>query len=63
MLFVGIDVAKSKHDCYIIDSNGVIITDSRGKYGREKAIQLRELAANSIGSSRLSNYPFLAYIR
>ena len=28
MLFVGIDVAKSKHDCCIMDSNGVIITDS-----------------------------------
>ena len=28
MLFVGIDVAKSKHDCCIIDSNGIIITDS-----------------------------------
>lgn len=28
MLFVGIDVAKSKHDCCIIDSNGVIIDDS-----------------------------------
>ena len=28
MLFVGIDVAKSKHDCCIIDSSGVIITDS-----------------------------------
>ena len=28
MLFVGIDVAKSKHDCCIIDSNGVILTDS-----------------------------------
>ena len=28
MLFVGIDVAKSKHDCCIIDSDGVIINDS-----------------------------------
>lgn len=28
MLFVGMDVAKSKHDCCIIDSDGVIITDS-----------------------------------
>lgn len=28
MLFVGIDVAKSKHDCCIIDSDGVILTDS-----------------------------------
>jgi hypothetical protein len=28
MLFVGIDVAKSKHDCCIIDSDGVIHTNS-----------------------------------
>ncbi len=28
MLFVGIDVAKAKHDCCIIDLNGAIITDS-----------------------------------
>ncbi len=28
MVYVGIDVAKSKHDCCIIDSDGVIISDS-----------------------------------
>lgn len=28
MLFVGIDAAKTKHDCCIIDSGGVIFTDS-----------------------------------
>lgn len=28
MLFVGIDVAKSKHDCCIIDSDGVVHNDS-----------------------------------
>ena len=28
MLFVGIDVSKSKHDCCILDSNGVVINDS-----------------------------------
>ena len=27
MIFVGIDIAKSKHDCYIIDSDGVILAD------------------------------------
>jgi len=27
MLYIGIDVAKSKHDCFIIDSDGVIIHD------------------------------------
>lgn len=28
MIYIGIDVAKAKHDCCIIDSNGVIINDS-----------------------------------
>jgi transposase len=28
MLFVGIDVAKNKHDCCILDFDGVIYTDS-----------------------------------
>ena len=28
MLFIGMDVAKSKHDCCIINSNGVILTNS-----------------------------------
>lgn len=28
MLYVGIDVAKSKHDCFIIDSDGVIHADN-----------------------------------
>lgn len=28
MLYVGIDIAKNKHDCCIIDSDGVIFTDS-----------------------------------
>ena len=28
MLFVGIDVAKNKHDCCIIDSDGVVHNDS-----------------------------------
>lgn len=28
MLYIGIDVAKDKHDCCIVDSDGVIINDS-----------------------------------
>jgi len=28
MIYVGIDVAKHKHDCCIVDSDGVIINDS-----------------------------------
>ena len=28
MIFIGIDVAKDKHDCCIINSDGVILNDS-----------------------------------
>lgn len=28
MIYIGIDVAKSKHDCFIVDSNGVVIQDN-----------------------------------
>lgn len=28
MIFIGIDVAKNKHDCYIIDSDSVVLNDS-----------------------------------
>lgn len=28
MIFIGIDVAKSKHDCCIINSDGIIINNS-----------------------------------
>ena len=27
MIFVGIDVAKNKHDCFIINSDGEILSD------------------------------------
>ena len=27
MIFVGIDVAKDKHDCFIINSDGIILAD------------------------------------
>jgi len=40
--------------CHLTHLTNVISKASRGKYGREKAIQLRELAANSIGSSNRS---------
>lgn len=37
--------------CHLTHLTNVISKASRGKYGREKALQLRELAADSIGSS------------
>jgi len=54
MLFVGIDVAKSKHDCCIIDSNGVILTDSlrisNTKEGFEDALNsLKDEIIDDIG--------------
>ena len=27
MIYVGIDVAKDKHDCHIFDSNGAVLCD------------------------------------
>ena len=27
MVFVGIDVAKDKHDCFILNSEGEVLTD------------------------------------
>ena len=40
--------------CHLTHLTNVISKASRGKYGREKAIQLREPAANSTGSSSRS---------
>lgn len=56
MLFVGIDVAKSKHDCCIIDSNGVIITDSlRISNTKEGFDTLYTSILSALKSSDLSN--------
>lgn len=56
MLFVGIDVAKSKHDCCIIDSDGVIITDSlRITNSKEGFEILCYTILSALGSKNLSN--------
>ena len=56
MLFVGIDVAKAKHDCCIIDSNGVIITDSlRIPNSKEGFEILYNTILSSLGSNDLSD--------
>lgn len=51
MLFVGIDVAKNKHDCCIIDSNGVVYNDSlrieNSKIGFDSLIESIYLALDS----------------
>lgn len=50
MLYVGIDVAKSKHDCYIIDSDGVVHTDaltiSNDRKGFDKLLKMIQNALN-----------------
>lgn len=56
MLFVGIDVAKSKHDCCIIDSDGVIHTDSLRIVNSKKGFESLYAAIISIlGSKDLDN--------
>lgn len=56
MLFVGIDVAKSKHDCCIIDSDGVVITDSlRIPNSKEGFEALYNTIISSLDSSDISN--------
>ena len=31
MIFVGIDVAKDKHDCFILNSEGTVLADGSSK--------------------------------
>lgn len=44
MIFVGIDVAKDKHDCFIISSEGEVLADvftvSNSKEGYEAKVGL-----------------------
>lgn len=51
MLFVGIDVAKNKHDCCIIDSDGVVHNDSlrieNSKLGFDSLVESIYLALDS----------------
>ena len=56
MLFVGIDVAKSKHDCCIIDSDGVIHTDSLRIVNSKKGFEsLYSAIVSILGSKDLDN--------
>ena len=41
--------AKSISSAHIVKLTNLLIDNSKGKYGREKALQMRELASNSIG--------------
>lgn len=56
MLFVGIDVAKSKHDCCIIDSDGVIYTDSLRIANSKNGFEiLYSTILSALGTKDLSN--------
>jgi transposase len=56
MLFIGIDVAKHKHDCCIIDSTGTIITDSlRIPNSKDGFETLFNTIITALGSSNISN--------
>lgn len=64
MIFVGIDIAKDKHGCFITNSDGKIFVasahltrltnllsePSKGHFDKDTAIHFREAAKNSIGS-------------
>lgn len=56
MIFVGIDVAKDKHDCYIISSEGEVLADnftvSNSKEGFEHLLQTINTCAG-IGGSKI----------
>lgn len=56
MIFVGIDIAKSKHDCYIIDSDGVLYTDSlRISNDREGFDKLYNTILSILDTDEISN--------
>jgi transposase len=56
--------AKSIATANIIRLTNILITASKGKYGREKAEQIRELARNSIGlNSRATGFELQQTIR
>jgi transposase len=56
MIFVGIDVAKAKHDCCIIDSDGVIHTDSLRIPNSKKGFDtLHSTILSLLNSKDLSN--------
>lgn len=56
MIFIGIDVAKSKHDCCIIDSSGSVITDSlRIANSKDGFDTLYHAVISALGSNDISN--------
>lgn len=56
MIYVGIDVAKSKHDCYIVDSDGVVHTDSLTiSNDRQGFNKLLETILNAIDGDSIQN--------
>ena len=54
MIYVGIDVAKNKHDCFIINSEGEVLSDvftiANSKEGFYKLLQTIKTCAEFFGS-------------
>lgn len=56
MLYIGIDVAKSKHDCFIIDSDGAVYTDNlRIPNNRAGFNRLLETILNALNGEPVKN--------
>ena len=54
MIYVGIDVAKDKHDCFIINSEGEVLADvftiANSKDGFDKLLQTIKNCTDIFGS-------------
>ena len=56
MHYVGIDVAKSKHDCFIIDSDGVIHMNNLRIFNDRKGFdKLLEVILNALDGDPIQN--------
>ena len=72
MIYVGIDVAKDKHDCHIFNSDGIVLYDnltisnSREGFEQLKSIlitsskgDLSKIKVGSFNGSNIYTYSFL----
>lgn len=56
MFYIGIDVAKSKHDCFIMDSDGIVYTDNlRITNDRDGFNKLLETILNALDGEPVKN--------
>jgi len=63
-LFLEFPTAKAISEAHLTRLTNILSANSKGKYGREKALQIRELAAGSIGlDSRATGFELRQAIR